>query len=171
MTKKRTHSEYEDILLNIESPTIPLETYITARIPILHICIECDYEWKIKPDHVLSGHGCPRCANNKSTLNSYGDDNQTKLYYIKITSTDGTIAYKLGVTKNRIRDRFAGDKTANKIEVIRLWYFKTREEALKEEANLLKFFKNSRYKAKPLLKSGGNTELFTYDILNLDKGK
>ena len=169
MTKKRTHIEYEQLLMQKESSSIPLEDYKGARIPILHICIACDYEWKIKPDHVLSGHGCPRCANNRSTLGDYGDDTQTKLYYIKITK-DNVIAYKLGITKLRIRDRFQGEKSDKRIDIIRLWYFNTREEALKEEQRLLRFFNKSRYKSKPLLKRGGNSELFTYDILNLDKG-
>ena len=52
----------------------PLESYIKSETPILHKCAKCGYEWRIKPGHVIQGHGCPKCA---------GVIKKTKELYVK----------------------------------------------------------------------------------------
>lgn len=65
MPKKLTHNEYLDRLKEKNIINIfPLEKYVTAHTKILHKCNICGYEWYTKPNNVLSGYGCPCCANN-----------------------------------------------------------------------------------------------------------
>lgn len=59
---KRTHEEYINALLLINKNIEPIETYINVDTPIMHKCKICGHEWKIKPNHTLSGHGCKICA-------------------------------------------------------------------------------------------------------------
>lgn len=69
MSKRKTNEEY---LLEIKSKNLnvePVETYIKSSVKIIHRCNKCGYEWKITPNDVLHGYGCPKCAGNikKST--------------------------------------------------------------------------------------------------------
>ena len=41
-----------------------LGEYINSRIGILCRCKIDGYEWEPKPNHLLSGHGCPKCKGN-----------------------------------------------------------------------------------------------------------
>lgn len=57
----------------------PLENYSRSGIPILHRCLRCGYEWKIKPGHIIRGHGCPKCAGAlKKTKESYIEEIRVK---------------------------------------------------------------------------------------------
>lgn len=63
MAKKKTHEEYVEELKE-KNPTVEvIEQYASAKIPILHHCLTCDYYWKVSPTNMLSGKGCPQCAN------------------------------------------------------------------------------------------------------------
>lgn len=35
--------------------------YINNQTPLLHKCLVCSYEWKVIPNNILRGHGCPEC--------------------------------------------------------------------------------------------------------------
>jgi len=51
---------------------------------------------------------------------------------------------------------------------IKSWQYATREEAETIEREILGEFANYRYEGDPVLKSGGDSELFTRDVLKLD---
>ncbi len=59
-SRKKTPQEYEQELFDKELDFIPLEDYKTALEPILHQCIQ-EHTWKVKPNDILSGKGCPHC--------------------------------------------------------------------------------------------------------------
>jgi hypothetical protein len=59
---KRTHEQYIKDLTLINPSIEVVEKYINVDTAILHRCQVCNYEWSVKPNHTLSGHGCPRCA-------------------------------------------------------------------------------------------------------------
>lgn len=63
MGKTKTNEEYLQSLKerNI-TKIIPKEKYISARTKINHECTVCGYEWKVMPNNVLSGYGCPVCS-------------------------------------------------------------------------------------------------------------
>jgi len=65
---------YEERLLKINSPLIPLEPYINKKTAIKHKCIACNHVWKAIPDNILHHNtGCPKCA-NKITQSKYEKD-------------------------------------------------------------------------------------------------
>jgi len=42
-----------------------LDEYIKATIKIAFMCKICNHVWMARPANILSGKGCPQCANNK----------------------------------------------------------------------------------------------------------
>lgn len=67
-----THEEYVKEVERINRDIIVLGIYVNARTPILHKCKIDEYEWVTSPDHILRGHGCPKCVGNiKKTHKEY----------------------------------------------------------------------------------------------------
>lgn len=53
--------------LNIINPNLkPLEEYKGNKIKIKTLCLKCGYKWDVKPNNLLSGSGCPRCAKKRN---------------------------------------------------------------------------------------------------------
>ena len=63
---RKTHEQYMQDLYVINKNIVVVENYINTDTPILHRCKICGYEWSIKPNHTLSGHGCPICASKRN---------------------------------------------------------------------------------------------------------
>jgi hypothetical protein len=114
------------------------------------------------PSHHLQGF--------KPSLEPRGLDYQGSgiLYYLKVT-LENQVLYKIGITSKSIGARFNVVDLC-KIEVLRTQDFETMRDAFNKEQSLLKQHKNYQYTGPNILTSGGNTELFTTDVLNLDKG-
>lgn len=112
-------------------------------------------------DH-LRGSGCPSCA-------EYGFDKNKPaiLYYLKITTEDNNILYKIGITNRTVNERFILEDL-KKIEIIKQEEFENGEDAWNKEKSILEEFKEFKYKGADVLDSG-NTELFTLDVLALEK--
>ena len=62
---RKTHSQYIDDLSKVNINIEPIEEYINTDTPILHQCKLCGHLWHIKPNHTLSGHGCPICNESR----------------------------------------------------------------------------------------------------------
>lgn len=60
--RKKTHQQYVGELSDINDDIEPIEDYINTDTAILHRCKICEHIWPIKPNHTLSGHGCPMCG-------------------------------------------------------------------------------------------------------------
>ena len=73
MPKKLTHQEYENKLLELEIDYYPIEEYITSRTPILHECL-VGHQWRVNPNHILKGRGCPICNSTLKTHETYLKD-------------------------------------------------------------------------------------------------
>ena len=76
----KTHNEYIDELYNINSDIICLGTYINYSTPILHKCLNCNYEWNVSPSNILYGFGCPQCSisHGEKAIKNYLDNNNVK---------------------------------------------------------------------------------------------
>ena len=157
--RKKTPEEYEMEIMEKDLPLMPLESYVTAHTPIFHECFK-GHKWKATPTRILGGKGCPICA-------SYGFNIETPatLYYIHI-SKNNLQYYKIGVTNNSLKKRFGSD--IHHIRIIQETLYDVGSEALAEEQRILKEFSEFRQNIPELLVSGGNTELFEFDILGLD---
>jgi len=78
--------------------------------------------------------------------------------------------YKIGVTNLTVIKRLGSMRIYKDIHatIIQELYFENGFEALEMETKILKEFKGFLYQGDPIMKNG-NSELFTIDILNLNK--
>ena len=130
------------------------------------VCPEHGSFWQSPNNHTKgdTAAGCPGCANS-------GFD-QTKpglLYYIALTTDDGDTLYKIGITNLSVKRRFPTVDLA-RIRIVKTWQFEVGVEAAKREAEILSRFARDRYCGPDILVGAGNTEMFTHDVLGLDKG-
>lgn len=90
----------------------------------------------------------------------------TKVYYVRI-ETNQMPLWKIGVTSNNFIARYCiADRKA--IVKIKSWHYASREEAEAIEREILAEFEDDAYEGCPVLLSGGDSELFTRDVLKLD---
>lgn len=62
MSKTKTHEEYVQEVKEVNPNIEVLEKYIGANKEIKHKCLICGNEWNVKPDTILHGFGCGKCA-------------------------------------------------------------------------------------------------------------
>ena len=114
-------------------------------------------EFEQKPSSHLKGSGHMNRAHFGFNINL-----PAILYYLKVQGGKG---YKIGITNRTVAERFVGE--ADKIEVIKTWYYESGKDARDREQEVLSKYKSMKYIGEHLL-SSGNTELFNKDILELD---
>ena len=156
----KTHEDYLKELFEKEINYEPLETYINTDTKILHQCIE-GHQWYVTPSHILKGRGCPSCATHKYSFNL---EKPAILYYLKVDAY-----YKVGITNRTVNERFHTTKDREKITVLFEKYYERGQDARDQEQAILKEFADYRIHVPGLLRGGGNTELFTEDVLQFDK--
>ena len=118
-----------------------------------------------KPAEHKRGEGCPYCAKENNAWNNIHmyKNRKTILYYVKINDL-----YKIGLTLKSVKSRFYSEvKKGINIEIIKTWEFDDGEDAFKREQQIIFENRKFRYVGENIL-SGGNSELFTTDILGLD---
>jgi len=86
-----------------------------------------------------------------------------------VQSDDGDTFYKIGITNLSIKRRFPTIDLA-RIRIVKTWQFEVGRDAAEREAEILSQFAGDRYYGTEILVGAGNTELFTHDVLGLDKG-
>lgn len=128
-------------------------TYINQRTKLLHRCKKSGHLYEAFPGNLDRGlQSCPFC-NPDSNIEHI-------LYYIKIG-----IYYKVGITRRTVMERF---RLENKpIKILLTKSFASRIEAKAAEKEILDQYKPFLVGSINYLKSG-NTELFAWDVLQLD---
>ena len=156
---RKTNEEYDNELFYKEIDICRIENYINARTPILHECFK-EHQWRVKPNDILSGHGCPICA-------TYGfkPEEPAILYFISIADAKNKY-YKIDVTQVGLKDRFVSDRDKEIIQ-LKIEHFDKGLDAYNKEQTILKEYEQYKIHAPEFLKSGGNTELFSVDIMSL----
>ena len=86
------------------------------------------------------------------------------LYYIRIEK-GGKRAYKIGITKQSVRQRFGND--FHYVTLLKEKRYTDKKKALREETRIMKLHSDSLYVGPKLIKSG-HTEMFDRDVLGLD---
>ncbi len=81
---------------------------------------------------------------------------------------DGDTRYKIGITNYTFEKRFRGPDLA-RIRTVKTWRYAIGRAAAEREAEILKQYAGDRYYGPDILVGAGNTELFTHDILGLDR--
>lgn len=97
---------------------------------------------------------------------SFNSNRPTILYYLSINNGQ---AYKIGITYRTVEQRF-NNTDLSKIKVIQLVEYSNGKDAYSAEQLILKEFSFAKWDGDDLLVSG-NTELFKYDVLNLDSNE
>ena len=114
------------------------------------------------PSNHLSKQGCPDCAESGFNSNEPG-----LLYYVAVTTDNGDTRYKIGITNRTVEERFYGPELA-RIRIVKTWRYAIGRSAEEREAEILSQNVGDRYYGPDILLSG-NSELFTHDILGLDR--
>lgn len=109
--------------------------------------------------------GCLECAKRSSTWGpSRYEGVPALLYYIKVGNL-----FKIGITKTSITTRYKDELSKGMgIEVIFTVEYKNGVEAFKEEQRILKDYAAYRYYGDKVFERGGDSELFTVDIFNME---
>lgn len=91
MRRKLTNEEYINQLKDkgIWDRYRPLEKYQGNNTPILHQCVKCSHEWKIRPNHLKKGHGCPKCSGNYVPTNEEYREEAISLGYEPLEKYQG----------------------------------------------------------------------------------
>ena len=144
--------------------------YKGSKVNVDIICRKHGIFSQMPYNHFHRGDGCRKCADEKSiayhTRGSY-TGKPTTLYYVKITTLkDNKIVYKIGLTQTSVKRRFTGENNV-KIEIISTWNYPLGEEAFNKEQEILNEYATDLYCGDRILIRGGNTELFTKDVLEL----
>jgi len=109
----------------------------------------------------MNGHGCPICGQLKKR--SY-KNKSTLLYYIAVNDI-----FKIGLTTKSISKRYCSEiKSGVEIKEIASWQFDDGDIAFELEQMILHDFDSMKYNGCNIL-LGGNTELFSVDILDYIK--
>ncbi|MGR3344255.1 MAG: hypothetical protein ACU0DI_13715 [Paracoccaceae bacterium] len=111
-----------------------------------------------------TGSGCPDCVEA-----GFNPSEPALLYYLAITTDDGDTRYKIGVTNRTVEERFVKKTDLDRIRIVETWRFASGRVAREREVEILYQFAGERYYGPDILVGGGNTELFTYDVLGLDR--
>lgn len=144
-------------LIHKDTYDYTITEYKTSKEEVQIICPNHGVFTKIAQSH-LSGQGCPIC-----TIYGFKKDKPAILYYLKITTKNGDLLYKIGITNYSVTERFNLTELS-KIEVLLQRKYTFGYEAYKEEQRILKQFKKFKYKGPNILVNG-NTEIFTKNVL------
>jgi hypothetical protein len=140
-----------------------LVNYVNARTYVTIICPDHGPFSQV-PDSHLGDSGCPDCADY-----GFNPSEPASLYYIAIATDDGDTRYKIGITNRTVEERFRGPDFA-RIRIVKIWRYAIGRSAAEREAEILRQYAGDKYHGPDILEVyGGNTELFTHDILGLDK--
>ena len=126
-------------------------------------CSSCG-DFEVNAESHLNGSGCPSCSPRTRGFNY---NLPGVVYYIRLDRRYADSLYKIGLTNRSVTDRFCKKDLAI-ITLIHEWYFEDGREASDFERVVLNTYSEYRYNGSDILLSGGNTELFTKDVLGLD---
>jgi len=160
--RTKTHEQYLIDLSNIHSDIQVIDQYKNSITPIRHSCSH-GHIWWARPGSILNTKShCPECANYSFKLTK-----PAILYYLKITK-ENLVYYKIGITTRSVKERFRTEPKSTIIKIIQEIPYTTGKEAKDEESRILQQYSAHRQNIPELLVSGGNTELFEFDVLGLD---
>lgn len=149
-------------------PDIDSVEYLGAFTKIMTECVVCGCTKKHRINSILTGHsGCKVCATSKKLWTEDRYENlPTMLYYIRIGEL-----YKIGLTRKTVASSFYKELSEGyDIEVIFTILYANGAEAFKEEQRIKSLYREFRYKGEKVLINGGDSELFTMNVLEKYNG-
>lgn len=160
---KPTLEEFKDKAISIHGDKYDYSNfmYTSKDVPSIIKCNTCGYIFNQSPhNHTYHKKGCLRCA--RLELHKKYFDIPTLLYYVEF-NFEGAIYYKIGITTKDIKHRFSRDMPYFS-KLVLSKEFSNGEDAFNIEQDILLKFKEFKAENMSFLQ-GGNSELFTTDIL------
>lgn len=141
--------------------------YVNAYSLVNVTCKKCGTLFE-KPIYSCLHHksNCLECKKRESTWGeSRYDGSPAILYYLQIGGL-----FKIGITKNSVATRYKKELSRGvDIKVIFTIEYENGVEAFREEQRILKEYAMYRYYGDKIFLYGGDSELFTVDIMNLEE--
>lgn len=160
--KGLSHEDIIDQFTATHGETYDYSNTATSGKCIEHTTVTCRVHgaFRISPNNHKRGKGCPKCGDIRSRATCLNEP--TILYYIRFDLP--TPLYKIGITLERIgvAKRYRADSLP--YTVLSTELYATGEEAYNHEQHILQEYSEYKYSGPDVLK-GGNSELFTTDIL------
>lgn len=156
--KEKVFKRFGDVYDYTDSVYIGCKDYITVK------CKTCDETLTSSPNNHL--HRVNSCPCQQTAAMGFQEYLPAMLYYIKVVYK-GNTAYKIGITNKDVNTRFKSNTKGN-ISIIKTWDYIKGRDARIEESRILKDFNVYKWNGIDLL-TDGNTELFSRDILELDR--
>ncbi len=154
---KYTHAEVEPSF-SAEGYTL-LEQYTGVKNLMLCECPE-GHQYRTNWQRWRDCHRCPECNGG-----GFNPARPAILYYLKIV-VDTCHLYKIGITNNSVKTRYSNDPVDYTILMETPYLFGFL--AYEKEQQILSKYSRWQYNGPKIL-IAGNTELFTRDVLGLDK--
>lgn len=160
---KGSIEELEGIAVSYGKPIKILSEYVSRKSGVTCLCENCGLKWETPAASIVNGSGCPNCAPT-----GYNPSTPAYLYYLRVVDGKDTF-WKIGITAKEVNKRFCLLSDREKITILYIHRFESGKDARTAEQNILRLYKNYRVdkSVKPLV-HGGNTELFTHDVLQMD---
>lgn len=152
---QKTHKQYEQQLFDREIDFFPIEQYTKAKDPILHECLK-GHIWKVRPDDILKGRGCPKCS-----LPGFDYSAPSLLYFISFDASNQRL-YKLGITNKSLYQRYGAEWKQLNMKTVWITSCNNGYDAFHLEQQLK--LKYSDYLVECTLLRRGNTEVFNQHI-------
>lgn len=105
------------------------------------------------------------CSHMTPKTHRFQKDKPCNVYYLRVETDHGPL-YKIGITALDVDRRYTSGR--DRLTCLRAWRFETGEEALTIEQSILRHCDDYRYRGPDVLPNG-NTELFTADVLGIDR--
>lgn len=114
----------------------------------------------------LNGFLEEACAHMKPGMTGFKGHKPANLYQIKLTTDEGRVLYKVGITNRDPAMRVYGMRISKgvDVEIINVIPFDSGRDARITEKRLHRKFKSHRYTGDPIM-NNGNTELFTIPLI------
>ena len=162
---RRTHEEFlEDVNKKHGDAIIVVGTFKGCLERIAVRCRDCAHEWSPFATKLLQGSGCPQCSEGGFKMDDPGI-----CYYVRVDNPSGAPLYKIGITNRTVRERFKPEMVD--VAIVDIKSFAIGADAYAFEQQLLTKHAHHRYRGPRVFRWSGNDELFTRDVLGLDKGE
>lgn len=108
------------------------------------------------------------CAHMGAPVSGFDNSDAAIVYYLKIEHPVHGVLYKIGITNHSVAYRYAAESIH--ITELAVWTYDHGADARNHERKVIVDNAAYRYRGSDrVFKRGGNTELFTCDILGLDR--
>ena len=109
------------------------------------------------------------CSHMRPAETGFDPQKPAILYYLRVNTPTRGFLYKIGISNfDDLRQRYTTEAERKLLTTLMVWHYEVGADAKATESKILKQFDGDRYRGADILPRGGNTEMFTRDVLGLD---